>query len=98
MKPYQVDRVLMHLALSGKLSAVRGIILGEFPECDPAPGSPSVRQVCQRILAPLGIPVVFAAAFGHTPRPMLTVPLGVQARLTANGPGYLDILEAAVLE
>jgi hypothetical protein len=33
---------------------------------------------------------------GHTPRAILTVPLGVRARLEASGEGRLDILEPAV--
>ena len=97
MKPYQVDRVLMHFQQAGKFNGVRGIILGEFPECDPpVAGSPTVREVCQRILGPLKIPIVFGAAVGHTPRPMLTVPLGVRARLDAQNEGTLEILEPAV--
>jgi muramoyltetrapeptide carboxypeptidase len=98
MKPYQVDRVLMHLKQAGKLASVRGIVLGEFPECEPpVAGSPTVRDVCVRILGPLGVPIVFGAPVGHTPRPMLTLPLGVQARLSAKGEGVLEILEPAVV-
>ena len=97
MKPYQVDRVLMHLKQAGKLAGVRGIILGEFPECDPpVSGSPTVREVCERILGPLRIPIVFGAAIGHTQRPMLTIPLGVRARLNAEGEGTIEFLESAV--
>ena len=97
MKPYQIDRVLMHLKHAGKLSKLRGIVLGDFPECEPpVAGSPSVRDVCARILAPLGIPIVFGAPVGHTARPMLTIPLGVRARLVAEGQGQLEILEPAV--
>jgi muramoyltetrapeptide carboxypeptidase LdcA involved in peptidoglycan recycling len=44
---------------------------------------------------PLGIPIVFGAPIGHTSRPMLTLPLGVQARLSADGEGKLEILEPA---
>lgn len=98
MKPYQVDRALMHLKQAGKLEGVRGIILGEFPESEPpVAGGPTVREVCRRILGELGVPVVWGAPIGHTPRPMLTVPLGVRARLRAVGSGQLDILEPAVI-
>lgn len=98
MKPYQIDRVLMHLKQARKLDGVRGIILGDFPECEPPiVGSPSVRDVCARILGPLRVPIVFGAAIGHTLRPMLTIPLGVRARLRAQGEGALDILEPAVV-
>ena len=99
MKPYQVDRVLMHFKQAGKFDGVAGIVLGEFPECEPpVPGSPTVRDVCTRILGPLGIPVIFGAPVGHAPRPMLTFPLGVKARLNADGEGLLEILEPAVTE
>lgn len=97
MKPYQVDRVLMHLKQAGKLEGVKGIVLGEFPESEPAfAGAPTVREVCARILRPLGVPIVFGAPVGHTLRPMLTIPLGVQARLDAEGEGTLEFLEPAV--
>ena len=97
MKPYQVDRVLMHLKQAGKLEGVKGIVLGEFPDSEPiTPGAPTVREVCARILRPLGVPIVFGAAVGHTLRPMLTIPLGVKARLDADGEGTLEFLEAAV--
>src|SRR5205814_2714256 len=32
-KPYQIDRMLMHLKLAGKLDGVRGIIFGEMLDC-----------------------------------------------------------------
>jgi muramoyltetrapeptide carboxypeptidase len=97
MKPYQVDRVLLHLKQAGKLEAVRGIVLGDFPECQaPGPGSPGVRDVALRILGPLEIPVVFGAPVGHTARPMLTLPLGVPARLLAEGSGTLEFPEPSV--
>jgi muramoyltetrapeptide carboxypeptidase len=98
MKPWQVDRAMMHLKQAGKFEGVRGFVLGEFPEGGALmSGSATVRDVCARILGELGVPVVFGAAVGHTPRPMLTVPLGVKARLKADGEGELEILEPAVV-
>jgi muramoyltetrapeptide carboxypeptidase len=95
MKPWQVDRALMHLKQAGKLRGVAGIVLGDFPESNPPNGTESVKDVAARILASLGIPIVFGAPIGHTSRPMLTLPLGVQARLSAEGEGKLEILEPA---
>jgi muramoyltetrapeptide carboxypeptidase len=98
MKPWQVDRALMHLKQAGKLDSVRGIILGDFPDCEPpVAGSPSVRDVCTRILGAMQVPIVFGAPIGHTVRPMLTLPLGVKARLRAEGECELEILEPAVV-
>jgi muramoyltetrapeptide carboxypeptidase len=97
MKPYQLDRMLLHLKQAGKFEGVRGIVLGEFPESEAPEGSEvTVADVCRRILGPLRIPIVYGAPVGHTPRPMLTAPLGVRARLQALGEGRLEILEPAV--
>jgi muramoyltetrapeptide carboxypeptidase len=97
MKPWQVDRALIHLWQAGKFEGVRGIVLGDFPECKPPiEGSPTVHQVCERILRPLGIPMVFGAPIGHTLSPMLTLPLGVRAQIRASSGGSLEILEPAV--
>lgn len=98
VKPYQLDRMLLHLQQAGKFQGVRGVVLGDFPDCEPPmEGSPSVRDVCRRILAPLRVPIVFGAPIGHTERPMLTIPFGVRARLHAGGEGKLEILEPAVV-
>ena len=98
MKSWQVDRALMHLKQAGKLRGVTGIVLGDFPESNPPAGTETVKDVVRRILAPLGIPVVFGAPIGHTSRPLLTLPLGVHARLSADGEGKLEILEPACSE
>ena len=97
MKPWQVDRALMHLKQSQKFQGVAGIVLGEFPESNAPAGSETVRDVARRILGPLGIPVAWGAPIGHASRPILTLPLGVRARLSINTAAKLDILEPAVV-
>jgi muramoyltetrapeptide carboxypeptidase len=94
LKSYQLDRALMHLKHAGKLRDVRGIILGDFPGCEAPDGGETVKDVASRILEPLRIPVAFGAPIGHTDRPMLTLPLGIRARLSGT---RLEILEPAVL-
>ena len=97
VKPYQVDRLLLHMAHAGKFRGVRGVVMGDFPDSDPPTGSTvTVRDVCKRVFRRMGIPVIFGAAIGHTHRPMLTIPLGVRARLTTGAEGKLEILEPAV--
>jgi len=98
MKPWQIDRALMHLTQAGKFRGVKGIILGEFPDCEPpVAGSPTAKDVCERILKPLSIPIVYGAAVGHTARPMLTVPLGIRAKFTSEETGTVEFLESAVI-
>lgn len=98
MKPYQVDRAVRHLLQTGKLAKVVGIMLGDFPGCDAPAGSPTIHDILKPILAPLRVPVVYGAPVGHTKRPMLTIPIGVRAKLHAKGEGVLEILEPAVRE
>lgn len=95
MKPWQVDRALMHLKQAGKFRSVAGIILGEFPECPAPEGTSTVKAIASAILGQLGIPVVWGAPVGHAERPMLTLPLGVRSRVTADGATELSILEPA---
>ena len=97
LKPYQLDRMLLHLRQAGKFNGVKGIVLGEFPESEaPAGSSTTIRDVCKRVLGTLHIPIIYGAPAGHTARPMLTLPLGISARLHAVGEGRLDFLEPAV--
>ena len=98
MKPYQVDRALMHLMQTDKLKSVAAVVLGDFPECEAAAQAEPVRSIAKRILEPLGVPVVWGAAIGHTARPMVTLPLGVRAHLTVTSTPKgtrLEILEPA---
>jgi muramoyltetrapeptide carboxypeptidase len=95
MKPYQVDRALMHLKQAGKFRALAGVVLGDFPDCREPEGGESVEDVARRILTPLGIPIVWGAPIGHTFRPALTLPLGVRAEISTAHGGTLRILETA---
>jgi muramoyltetrapeptide carboxypeptidase len=99
MKPYQVDRALMHLQQAGKFEGIAGIVLGDFPDCQAADGDETVRHVARRILEPLKLPLVWGAPIGHTERAALTLPLGIRAKLSvpanANAAAKLEILEPA---
>lgn len=99
MKPYQVDRALMHLQQAGKFDGIAGIVMGDFPDCQVAEGDETARDVARRILEPLNLPLAWGAPIGHTERAALTVPLGIRARLAvssrADGTARLEIMEAA---
>jgi len=96
-KPYQVDRMLMHLKLAGKLNGVHGIIFGEMLDCRQAADQPySLQEVVTRLVGDLGIPVAYGLRSGHVTGENITLPLGVRAALHVEDTVHLDILEPAV--
>jgi muramoyltetrapeptide carboxypeptidase len=97
-KPYQIDRMLMQLKLGGYLDNVRGIIFGEMLECvQTANQGYTLEEVVTRIVGDLGIPVAYGVRSGHVSETNITLPFGVQAKLTARANDVsLKILESAV--
>ena len=97
-KPYQIDRMLMHLKLAGKFEGVRGIIFGEMLDCvQPVSQDYTLQDVVTRIVANLGVPVAFGVRSGHVTTGNITLPFGVKAGLVVRGVQVgLRILEPAV--
>lgn len=86
-EPYRVDRMLTQLWLAGKLQSCRGLMLGNFRDCEaksasPLGPSPSLRAVLDDRIVALGIPAVYGMPFGHV-RSKMTIPLGIRAELDA---------------
>lgn len=81
--PYRIDRMLTQWRMSGVLSAVKGIALGRFSQCEAPSTIPSwtVTEVLQDRLSDLGIPIVSDLPFGHD---------GVNAALPVGVPATLD--------
>jgi muramoyltetrapeptide carboxypeptidase len=97
-KPYQIDRMLMQLKLAGKFSGVRGLIFGEMLDCiqNTAQGY-KLQEVILRVVGDLGIPIGFGLRSGHVSHGNITLPFGVQARLTVGDGVTLEILESATV-
>ena len=96
-KPFQIDRMLMHLKLAGKLNGVRGLVFGEMLDCvQTADQGYTLEEVVLRVVGDLGVPVAFGLRSGHVSRQNITLPIGVKAALrVADGGVRLNILEAA---
>ena len=96
-KPYQIDRMLMHLKLAGKLDGVRGIIFGEMVGCTQSPTQGyTLEEVVMRVVGNLGIPVVYGVRSGHVSKGNITLPIGVSVVLNVASSGVsLEILEPA---
>lgn len=87
--PYQVDRMFVHLRMSGKLDRIRGIILGDMGNCR-QDGLPeyTVGAIARRVFGDLGIPIVVGLRSGHVEGGNLTLPLGGQVALHAGAEGF----------
>jgi muramoyltetrapeptide carboxypeptidase len=98
-RTYQIDRMLMHLKLAGKLAAVRGIIFGEMLDCIQAPNqSFTLEEVVMRIVGDLNIPIAYGLRSGHVSRQNITLPIGVQVLLNVGDSGVsLEFLEPATI-
>jgi muramoyltetrapeptide carboxypeptidase len=98
-KPFRIDRMLMQLQLAGKLDSVRGFVFGEMLDCAPPKGETyTLQQVIMRVLAPYNVPIVYGLKSGHVTSGNITLPIGVQAELEAEGAEVqLRIMEAATL-
>ena len=95
-RPYRLDRMLTQLRLSGVLNAAAAIVFGELPKCDEPGGDPTARDTIADVLRDFPGPVLFGFPSGHTAGPAVTLPLGVRARVIADGHPRMVIEEAAV--
>lgn len=96
-KNYKVDRGLTSLALAGKFSDCRGIILGTWdgvgdPDLEPEKNL-TLSQIFREVVKPFGKPTVNNFRAGHI-YPQITIPMGVNTLLDA-GNGIVSFLEAA---
>ncbi len=98
-KPYQIDRMLMQLKLGGYFDQVRGIVFGEMLDCvQTVKQDYTLQEVIMRIVGDLGVPVAFGVRSGHVSSGNITLPFGVNAKLSIQRNKInLRILEAAVM-
>jgi len=98
-KPYQIDRMLMQLRLAGKLENVKGFVFGEMVDCiQPGGQDYTLQQVILRLLEQYNVPIIYGLKSGHVFRSNITLPIGVQAELKAQGPvPELRVLEPSTI-
>jgi muramoyltetrapeptide carboxypeptidase len=100
-RPYELDRYLTQLALTGALAGVTGAVIGDLARCrdpnpptgEPDPDDAALTSVVERLHA-AGIPVAAGAPVGHGERNE-AVPFGARCELDLDR-GTLSILEPAV--
>jgi muramoyltetrapeptide carboxypeptidase len=98
-KPYQIDRMLMHLKVAGKFSGVRGIVFGEMLDCAAPEGQGfTLEEVVMRVVGDLNVPVAYGVRSGHVSRGNTTLPTGVRVKLNASDSSVsLEFLEPATI-
>lgn len=63
---YHIDRMLHNLRLSGVLSRIGGVIIGQFTNCDSDPRMPlSLQSTIRSAFQEYGYPIMENAPFGH---------------------------------
>ncbi len=96
-KPYRIDRMLTQLFQSCNLAKAKGIILGEFADCEPKEGefSLSLKDTLDFNLDSLEIPVCYGFSFGHI-SDLCTIPVGLMATFDTEKK-RIELLENAVI-
>jgi muramoyltetrapeptide carboxypeptidase len=100
-RPYEIDRYLTQLMLTGELAKTRAVIVGDLTRCvdsspptgERDPEDAALQVVLERLRA-AGTPGAVGAPLGHGER-NAAVPFGALARLDLDR-GTLEITEAAV--
>jgi muramoyltetrapeptide carboxypeptidase len=97
-KPYQWDRMLLHLRYAGLLERVTGIVFGDMRQCIAADEADYLDRAILHALRDFDGPIGIGLRSGHVGGSNITLPLGISARLdlTEAGNPRMHLLEAAV--
>jgi muramoyltetrapeptide carboxypeptidase len=98
VKPFQWDRMLLHLRYSGLLERVRGIVFGDMRQCVSGKEEEYLDRAILHALRDFDGPVAIGLRSGHVGSSNITLPLGIRARLdlTEAGNPRMHLLEASV--
>jgi muramoyltetrapeptide carboxypeptidase len=97
-KPYQWDRMLVHLRYAGILTNAAGIVFGDMRQCVAPAEDALLEGAILHALRDFAGPIAIGLRSGHVDLPNITVPLGVRVRLdlSERETPRIEFLEAAV--
>jgi len=97
-RPYQWDRMLLHLRYAGMLDHVAGMVFGDMRQCVAPEEDGLLEQAILHALKDFAGPIAIGLRSGHVDAPNVTLPLGVRVRLdlSERERPRLDFLDAAV--
>lgn len=93
--PYRLDRMITHLMHADKFRSAKGVLLGNFLECEPDQGDYTAMDVLRDILSSLKIPILAGFPAGHGANNW-AFPMGVAVRMDAVARS-IEFLEPSVL-
>ena len=79
--PYRLDRMLTQMKMAGCFDGMQGLVLGSFKDCG---AREEVWGVVAEMFADAEWPILAGVDAGHS-EPNVTIPLGVEAALDAEG-------------
>jgi muramoyltetrapeptide carboxypeptidase len=97
-KPYQWDRMLLHLRYCGLLENVTGIVFGDMRQCISPDENDYLDRAILHALRDFDGPIAIGLRSGHVGFSNVTLPLGISATLDLSEAGNprMHLLEAAV--
>jgi muramoyltetrapeptide carboxypeptidase len=84
-EPYKIDRMLQQLNYAGKFNKIRGVILGQFINCNPKDASKSfsLNYVLEEFFKTIDKPLFSGLIAGHGTS-KITIPLGTYIEISKN--------------
>jgi muramoyltetrapeptide carboxypeptidase len=98
VKPYQWDRMLLHLRYAGLLEGVAGIVFGDMAECCEPHEQTLLDETIMHALREFTGPIAIGLRSGHVAAGNITLPLGVEVDLDFSDPAnpQMHFVEPAV--
>jgi muramoyltetrapeptide carboxypeptidase len=86
-KPYQWDRMLLHMRYAGMLEYVTGIVFGDMRQCVGPEDEALLEQAILHALRGFAGPIAIGLRSGHVDAANITLPLGVPVRVDLGAMG-----------
>ncbi len=86
VRPFQWDRMLLHLRLADQLDGVTGIVLGDMQQSAPPEEQDLLEQAILHALHDFPGPIAIGLRSGHVSGANITLPLGIEACLDCSDP------------
>jgi muramoyltetrapeptide carboxypeptidase len=80
-KPYQWDRMLLHLRYAGRLESARGIVFGNMDQCVAAEEQEYLERAIMHSLRDFDGPIAIGLRCGHVNGANISLPLGIPVKL-----------------